>query len=416
MGRRRKYEPKTFLGSLILALIVLTVAPALAQDATAEATSETAQAPFVFGLVLVGPQNDNGWSQAHYEAGQYVEQHVPGTKMLSFASLNPGDNPHSTLQDVVNEMVDQGAKLIFTTSDDFQNDTDTVAKNFPDVTFISDSGDHVLSGSAPANLGNLMGKMEWMKMIAGCAAGLMTETGKIGYLGPLINAETRRLSSSAYLGARYCYQHYKHGNPDDLTFTVTWIGFWFNIPGTTLDPTEETNTFYDNGTDVVISGIDTTEAIAVAGKRHAEGQSVYAIPYGYKGACSEAPDVCLGVPYFNWGPNYVSIIRAVMGGIWKQSWDWVAPDWSNINNPDTSAVGFVKGSALSQSASGQLDTFTKDLSAYATNPFVPESFALWSGPLNLQDGTALAAAGQIVQPLDVWYLKQLLQGMTGASK
>ena len=129
-------------------------------------TSEQ-RTPFVFGLVLVGPQNDHGWSQAHYEAGQYVEQHVPGTKMLSFASLNPGDNPQSTLQDVVSDMVDQGAKLIFTTSDDFQNDTDPVAQNFPDVTFINDSGDHVLAGTAPANVGNLMGKMEWTKLIAG---------------------------------------------------------------------------------------------------------------------------------------------------------------------------------------------------------------------------------------------------------
>ena len=404
---------KLFLVCLIAALIALTVAPTLAQDATATAE---AQSPFVFGLVLVGPQNDHGWSQAHYEAGQYVEQHVPGTKMITFPSLNPADNPQSTLQDVVSQMVDQGAKLIFTTSDDFQNDTDTVAKNFPNVAFINDSGDHVLAGSAPANLGNLLGKMEWGKLIAGCAAGLTTTTGKIGYLGPLINSETRRLSSSAYLGARYCYQHYKNGNPDDLTFTVTWIGFWFNIPGTTLDPTEETNTFYDNGTDVVISGIDTTEAITVAGQRHKESQPVYAIPYDFKGACDEAPDACLGVPYFNWGPSYVKIVKAVMGGTWKPSWDWVGPDWKNINDPDTSAVGFVKGPALSQDASKNLDDFIASLVAYATNPFVPESFALWAGPLSLQDGSQLAAAGQIVQPLDVWYLKQLLQGMTGASK
>ncbi len=46
-----------------------------------------------------------------------------------------------------------------------------------------------------------MGKMEYGKMIAGCAAALTTQTGKIGYLGPLINDETRRLSDSVYLGA-----------------------------------------------------------------------------------------------------------------------------------------------------------------------------------------------------------------------
>jgi len=32
--------------------------------------------------------------------------------------------------------------------------------------------------------------MEDMKAIAGCAAALTTQTGSIGYLGPLINFET----------------------------------------------------------------------------------------------------------------------------------------------------------------------------------------------------------------------------------
>ncbi|MFN8449323.1 MAG: BMP family ABC transporter substrate-binding protein [Anaerolineae bacterium] len=305
---------------------------------------------------------------------------------------------------------------MFTTSDDFQNDTDPVAQNFPDVNFIAISGDHVLNGTAPANVGNLMGKMEWGKLIAGCAAGLATNTGSIGYLGPLINDETRRLASSAYLGARYCYEHYKGGNPADLTFTVTWIGFWFGIPGVTLDPTEETSTFFDSGADVVISGIDTTEAIVVAGQRAAQGESVFAVPYDYKGACDVAPEVCLGVPYFNWGPDYAEIVKSAMDGTWEQSWDWSGPDWSDINNPDTSAVGFLNGPALSEEQAASLDEFIAALASYATNPFVPESFALWAGPLNLQDGTALAAAGEIVQPLDVWYLGQLLEGMTGASQ
>jgi simple sugar transport system substrate-binding protein len=28
---------------------------------------------FVFGMVLVGPQDDRGWSQAHYEGGLAVD-------------------------------------------------------------------------------------------------------------------------------------------------------------------------------------------------------------------------------------------------------------------------------------------------------------------------------------------------------
>src|SRR5690606_9036463 len=147
--------------------------------------------------------------------------------------------------------------------------------------------------------------------IAGCAAGLATETGKIGYLGALINPETRRLAASSYLGARHCYETYRGMDPDALQFEVVWIGFWFNIPGVTLDPTEVANSFFDNGADAIISGIDTTESIQVAGQRSQNGERVFAIPYGNIEGCSEAPDACLGVAYYNWGPAYLNTIQQV---------------------------------------------------------------------------------------------------------
>lgn len=395
---------KILLSLTLLALCGILVVPVVAQD------------EFVFGVVLVGPEDDHGWSQAHYEAGLYVEEMIPGTRMIFFPSLNPADAPETTLHDVVQNMVDEGAQMIFTTSDAFEEDTDAVAEAFPDTPIINISGDNVLTGEAPPNVGNLMGQMEWGKLIAGCAAGLTTETGSIGYLGPLINAETRRLAASAYLGARYCYEAYRDGSAEDLTFTVTWIGFWFNIPGVTLDPSEETNTFFDSGADVVISGIDTPNAIEVASQRAASGENVYAVPYDYLGACDFGPDVCLGVPYFNWGPGYVELVEQVRNNEWSAAWDWVGPNWDDINDMSSSAVGFVVGEGLSEENRFYLDQFIADLAAYATNPFVPQSFALWQGPLALQDGTVLAEEGQLVDMLDVWYLPQLLEGMVGASE
>jgi simple sugar transport system substrate-binding protein len=196
---------------------------------------------FVFGVVLVGPKNDHGWSQAHAEAAAYLEEKLPGARAVIFESLNSADKPEATLEGVVDDMVADGAKLVLTTSDEFEEDTLGVAEKYPDVVFINVSGDDALTGEAPPNLGNFMGRMEDMKAIAGCAAALNTQSGSLGYLGPLINFETRRLASSAYLGAKYCYENYRGMNPADLQFTVTWIGFWFNIPGVTLDPTEVTN-------------------------------------------------------------------------------------------------------------------------------------------------------------------------------
>jgi simple sugar transport system substrate-binding protein len=267
-----------------------------------------------------------------------------------------------------------------------------------------------------------MGAMVWGKQIAGCAAALTTQTGSIGYLGPLINAETRRLASSVYLGARYCYENYRGMSADDLTFTVTWIGFWFNIPGFTLDPTEQSNLFFDQGADVVVSGIDTTEAVVVAGQRAEQGQSVWAVPYDYTGACAEAPTVCLGVPYFNWGPAYVNLVQAVMDGTWEQSWAWNAPYWEDLTDNDKTAVGWANGEALTEDQANQLDSFVEMLAESGTGDITAAniddeglSLGLWVGPLNLQDGTELAADGELVPPRSVWYLEQLLEGMTGDS-
>lgn len=383
------------------------VGEAAGEPPVVEAGPTTAE-EFLFGVVLVGPYNDHGWSEAHYTGGEYTEKNLSGAKMIWLDKLNPADRPETTLEQIVDDMVAQGAELIFTTSDDFQTDTDTVAAKYPDTPFVMISGDHALTGEAPPNVANYMGRMEYGKMIAGCAAALKTESGVIGYLGPLINDETRRLANSVYLGARYCYENYRGGNPDDLEFIVQWIGFWFNIPGVTLDPTEVANDIFNAGADVILSGIDTTEAIVVAGQRAEQGETVWAIPYDYEGACEESPDICLGVPYFNWGPAYLEYAKEVQAGTFKQEWIWAGPDWADINNADTTAVGFIKGDGLTGDESVQLDEF---IAALADG-----SIDLYIGPLSYQDGSVYLTDGEVATDEQIWYTKQLLEGMTGPSE
>ena len=282
--------------------------------------------------ILVGPQNDRGWSQAHWEAGKYVEEQT-GAEMIVLDKVNPADLPEKTVDQVAADMIAEGAQLVFATSDDMKDGILVAAEQSPDVPMIWSSGDSAWedgkSFASLDNLGNIMGKMEFGKMIAGCAAGLTTQTGSIGYVGPLLNDETRRLVNSAYLGASYCYEEYR-GETAALDFTVTWIGFWFNIPGVTLDPTQVSNEFLDSGSDVLISGIDTTEALVEAGKRAAEGQAVWAVPYDFEDACAEAPDICLGTPYFNWGPAYLEVVNSVVNDEFEATWEWNGPDWLSL--------------------------------------------------------------------------------------
>lgn len=411
----RKRALPVILILLIAAMVMAACTPAAPElPAEEEPAAEEPAEELTFGVILVGPRNDNGWSQAHYEGGLYVEENLPGSTMIVFESLNPADAPEATVESVAEDMIAQGASVIFTTSDEFEEDTLTVAEAHPEVVFVNVSGDDAwVEGNdyvAPENLSNVMGRMEDMKAIAGCAAAMTTQTGKIAYLGPLINYETRRLTASAYEGARYCYENFRGMDPDELEFTVTWIGFWFNIPGVTLDPTEVVNQFIDSGNDVIISGIDTPEAIVVSNQRAEDGEAVWAIPYDYAGACDNGPDICLGVPYFNWGPDYLDLISSVADGTYEQSWEWSDADWTDLNNLDTSAVGWLPGDALigNEEAANAVESFIAGMS---DGTIVP-----WTGPINLQDGTEYVAAGEAATDQQIWYLPQLLEGMEGASE
>lgn len=399
---------------LFLAIVVMLVISACGTPATEAQPTEApaTEAPadeYVIGMLLVGPYNDRGYSQAHYEGGQYAAEKL-GAKMIYLDKVNPADRPGTTPDQLAGELVAQGADLIVFNSDDMKDASTAFAKANPDVEVIMASGDQVWADGHAyqeiPNLANIFGRMEYGKMIAGCAAALSTNTGQIGYLGPLINDETRRLASSAYLGAKYCWENYAGNDPADLDFKVTWIGFWFNIPGFTSDPTQVANDFINTGYDVIISGIDTTEGLTEAKRASDAGQEIYAIPYDYIGSCEEGASVCLGVPYFNWGPAYVDAIRPAMEGNFQSTFEWLAPDWSDINNPDTSVVGFVKGDALSEEASTRVDEFIAELAG---------GLNLWTGPINLQDGTTYLGDGEVATDQQIWYLPQLLEGMEGQS-
>lgn len=406
-----------WLGGLLAIMMVVAACGDSSSDTTTTAggsdttTTEGPGEPLTFGMILVGPQDDRGWSQAHREAGEYLEEKL-GATMIVLDKVNPADRPEQTVDQVARDMIEQGAQLIFMTSDDMKDGALLAAEQNPDVPMIWSSGDNAWEDGRDfrpdlANLGNVMGEMEYGKMIAGCSAALATETGNIGYVGPLINDETRRLVSAAYLGAKHCWTEVLGNDVADLTFAVNWIGFWFNIPGVTLDPTLVSNDFIDGGADVLISGIDTTEALVVAGQRSAAGETVWAVPYDYVGACDGAPEVCLGTPWFNWGPSYLEIAQSVIDGTFEATFQWLGPDWSDLNNPDTTAIGYVQGPGATAENAAAVDAFIAGLADGSIN--------LWTGPINNQDGSVWLAEGETATPQQIWYMEQLLEGIIGAS-
>ncbi|MGI6379764.1 MAG: hypothetical protein ACOX2R_03115 [Anaerolineae bacterium] len=76
-------------------------------------------------------------------------------------------------------------------------------------------------------------------------------------------------------------------------------------------------------------------------------------------------------------------------------------DWDDLNNPDTTHVGFLYGDGLTDDEKATLDEFIAGLG--------DGSIELWAGPLNYQDGTEFLAEGEVATPEEIWYLEQLLE-------
>ncbi|MBK9233728.1 MAG: hypothetical protein IPO15_23530 [Anaerolineae bacterium] len=189
-----------------------------------------------------------------------------------------------------------------------------------------------------------------------------------------------------------------------LSFKVTWIGFWVQHPGQTLDPTKVADALQQR-LRCGLSGIDTTEALVEGGKMAQAGKKVWTIPYDYEDACKEAEAICLGVPCFNWGAvlpqGRTDGRRWQMGAVLGLERAGLVQ-----HQQQTPAVGFFKGQALKRDAAN-VDKFIRG-PEHGHRPV--------QGAAQLQDGSAFLKRWQTTTDLQVWYLSQLLRGMEGPSR
>ena len=130
--------------------------------------------------------------------------------------------------------------------------------------------------------------------------------------------------------------------------------------------------------------------------------------YDYENSCDTAPEVCLGVPYFNWGPDYLNAAMNAAHGEFNAEFLWSEPNWEDMNDKDSSPIGWKTGDGLNDSEKGKLDSFIGTLSSGNLN--------LFTGPLNFQDGSEYLSDGQEASDSEIWYTPQLLEGMTGDSQ
>lgn len=267
-----------------------TAAPTTPPEAEPTTAPEPEEVePIRVAFVYVGPVGDHGWTFAHDEGRLYLEANVENVETTYLESVTDVD-----AEARIRDLAEQGYDIIFTTSASFRDATAAVAPEYPDVIFENCSG--FLTAD---NMGSYFGRMYQAKYLAGIAAGMTTQTNKIGYVAPIQIPEIIRLINAVTLGARSV-------NPD-VQMEVVWIGNWFDVPAETA----AVNSMVDAGVDVIFTGTDTTVPVVTADER-----GVWSIGYDSCESCDAAPDLCLTTPCWNWGPIYVDIVRAVRDGSW----------------------------------------------------------------------------------------------------
>jgi len=379
---------------LVLSMLVAACAPAAAPAPTqppaeqkpAEATQAPAPAAGTFQIpeiqegkvniaaVLIGPHDDGGWSQAHYEGLKYVEQNMPNSHIAYVENVPEG----TEAEQVIRSLARKGFDMILTTSFGYMDPTATVAEEFPDQTFIHVSG----YKSNNKNFGNLFGAMESMKYLAGQIAGARAKQDgnpKVGYMATFPIPEELRLGNAIALGmAKTC---------PECKLDVRWINTWH-------DPVVEKDaaaSLFDGGAQVVFTGADTPAPADVA-----TAKAKWGITYDFAGSCKA--ERCLTAPYWNWGPVYTKIAQGVKDKTYKPGFDYFDADSGGLG-----LYGFMPGEQLTKGMQdldpAVIQSIKDQLAQMQAGKFT--RFDVFSGEIKDNAGKVVVPAGEKMQQSDL---------------
>lgn len=364
--------------------------PAPAEEA-APAESGSLQIPdvvegkFNVGMVLIGPHDDGGWSQAHYEGLEYVAQNVENVHVAYIENVPEGADS----EQVFRSLARKGFNLIFGTSFGFMDPMETVAEEFPDSYFIHISG----YKSNGTNFGNLFGAMENMKYLAGMIAGARAKADgnpKLGYMATFPIPEELRLGNAIALGMKKTCP--------ECTMDVRWLNTWH-------DPViekEAAASLFDAGAQVVFTGADTPAVADVA-----QEKGKWGVTYDWAGSCKV--ERCLTAPYWNWGPVYARIAQGLIDKTYTPGWDYFDAETNGMG-----LYGLMEGEAMTKGMEDlppEVMTMVKDTLAQMLNGEFTR-FDVFTGEIKDNKGVVVVPAGEKMVQAD---LDQFPPGAEGLS-
>ncbi|WP_026379747.1 BMP family ABC transporter substrate-binding protein [Afifella pfennigii] len=327
-----------------------------------------AQEPLNVGFVYVGPVGDHGWTYAHDVARKRAEAKF-GDQIKTNYVENVAEGPDA--ERVIRQLAQQGNKLIFTTSFGFMNPTIKVAQQFPDVHF-----EHCTGYKMADNVGIYNARFYEGRAVIGTIAGMMSKTGKAGYVASFPIPEVVMGINAFTLAARKV-------NPQ-FTVQVLWANTWY-------DPAKEADAakaLIDQGADIISQHTDSPAPLQAAEQRgvYAFGQASDMMAFAPKAHLTAITD--------DWGPYYVDQIQKQLDGAWEPQDIWWGIKEGLVG---ISPYNEVMPADVREAA----DKVKNDIAAGTLHPF--------TGPITDQSGAERVAAGETVADADLlkmdWYVE-----------
>lgn len=337
-----------------------TPAPASSEEAapaSSEAASSEAAGLFApvskdeikIGVIHISdPAEGSGYTYTHDQGIVGMQQNLGLRDDQIIRKIKVADNNATAIETAMLECIEEGCNIIFATSWGYMDTCEALAEEYPDVIFSHGTG-YKSNGS---NFNNYFGRIYQARYLSGIAAGLKTESNKIGYVaawGP----ENGEVTSGCDAFAMGAYSV----NPDCQVIVKT-TNSWFDPEG----EKQAAEALIAEGCDVIGQHCDTPNPQLAA-----EEAGVWGVGYN-SDMRKDAPKAVLTSAVWNWSAYYTWAVENVINGTWtgENYYGGLAEGFVDITGlSDLCADGTAEAieEARKKIVSGEWDVFEGEIEA-----------------------------------------------------
>jgi basic membrane lipoprotein Med (substrate-binding protein (PBP1-ABC) superfamily) len=330
----------------------------------------------IIGATYGGPITDAGYNQAMHEAVAAIKQTIPCVKLIEAENVYDEAGAKTTIEN----MISQGAKMIFATAYAHQNPAFELSQKYPGVKF-----EHVGGWMMGANFANVFGKPPDVWYMMGVTAGLMTKTNKLGFVAAFPLGWTNTFINAYTLGAQSV-------NPKVQTI-VAYTFAW----GDSAKEAETTNSLINQEVDVITMHVDSPATVIST----AESRGVYTIGYQNLAAQQFAPKYWITGSGFTLGAKFTWLASTVIDKTWT-------PIYLRCSLADGCMAIAPFGSEVPQSVIDKFNQVKTDLDS--------GKIVVFAGPIKDQTGAVKIEAGAVLTDDQMSAVDWFVQGVVGSPK